>query len=309
MGTNLKPVDLKKAKLYSIKERKSKVSVGDFARPGGFASNLSCVPDILSGASIRRVASAIKAAKLKGKPVVWALGAHVIKCGLSPLLIDLMDDGFVSHVALNGGGCIHDTEVALFGQTSEDVCESIKDGCFGFVRETGEFINNAVSAGDESGLGFGESVARRILEENPKHLKYSLLGNCAQKNIPVTVHVAFGTDIIHAHPSFDPAAAGRATHLDFRLYSAMIGRLSGGGVYLNVGSAVILPEVFLKAVSLTRNLGGKLSDFTCVNMDFIRQYRAHENVLARPGGKPIEILGAHEHTIPLLYTFLKEGEK
>lgn len=307
MGEKIEPYDLEKVRLYSVSKRKSKVSVRDFAKTGGGGFQ-ALVPDILSGVSIRDAASAMKAAKSKHKPVIWALGAHVIKCGLSPLLIDLMEEGYVSHVALNGGGCIHDTEIALYGATSEDVCKGILDGSFGFTKETGEFINNAVSDGVKNGLGFGESVGRKILAENPDYLKYSLIGNCADKKIPVTVHVAFGTDVIHAHPSFDPGAAGKATHLDFRLYSAMIGKLAGGGVYLNVGSAVILPEVFLKAVSLTRNLGKKLSDFTCVNLDFIRQYRACENVLARPGGKPIEIIGAHEITIPLLYQFLMEED-
>jgi hypothetical protein len=234
------------------------------------------------------------------------MGAHVIKCGLSPLIVDLMNEGFVSSVALNGGGLIHDTEIALFGRTSEDVSEEIKNGRFGMVRETGEFINNAVSDGVKEGFGLGECVGRRILKENPENLKYSITANCAKKKIPVTVHVAFGTDTIHAHPSFDAAATGVATHRDFRLYAAVVGKLSGGGVYLNVGSAVVLPEVFLKAVSLNRNLGVALSSFTCVNLDFMRQYRAQENVLSRPGGKPISIVGHHELTIPLLYKMLVE---
>jgi hypothetical protein len=224
-------------------------------------------------------------------------------------LIDLAVWGFVSSVALNGGGLIHDTEIALFGETSEDVSESITDGSFGMVKETGEFINNAVAEGAKKGLGLGESVGRRILDENPQYLEYSLLANCVQKNIPVTIHVAFGTDTIHTHPSFDAAATGKATHLDFRLYSAMVGKLSLGGVYLNVGSAVVLPEVFLKAVSLERNLGVELKDFVCVNFDFVKQYRACENVLNRPGGKPISIVGHHELTIPLLYKMLLEEGK
>jgi len=309
MSKKIKPVDLSKVTLHSIAERESIVSVKDFAKPaqGGYFSDfVDCIPNILAGREIRAVSKAIVSAKAGGKPVMWACGAHFIKCGLNPLLIDLMEKGFVSSISLNGGGVIHDVEVALFGQTSEDVTSAIRDGSFGMVRETGEFINQAVEMGYEKNLGFAESVGEALVRENPKHLEQSLLGACRKNNICATAHIAIGTDIIHSHPTFDPKVTGAATHLDFRIFSSMVGELSGGGVYLNVGSAVILPEVFLKAVSLSRNLGVELVDFTCANFDFKRQYRAFENVLKRPGGKSHFITGHHELTLPLLYKMLLE---
>ena len=310
MPAAITPVDLSKVRLHSIRERKSKVSVKDFAKPSrdpSFASLLECTPNILAGSTLREAASDIRKARSKKKAIMWALGAHVIKCGLSPLIIDLMDAGFVSSVALNGGGLIHDTEIALYGETSEDVPGELSSGRFGMVKESGEFINSAVSEGAGRLLGLGESVGKRLIREKPDYLDYSIIAACVKRGIPVTVHVAIGTDIIHTHPSFDASATGAASHRDFRLYAAMVPRLSGGGVYLNVGSAVVLPEVFLKAVSLSRNLGKPVSDFTSLNLDFARQYRAHENVLIRPGGKPISIVGHHELTIPLLYKMLVWG--
>lgn len=310
MSSKIKPADLSAVRLHSVRDRECKVHVKDFAKPArkeSFSSFIDCIPEILAGSDIKRVCLNIASAKAKNKPVMWALGAHVIKCGLSPLVIDLIERGFVSSVSLNGGGLIHDTEVALFGETSEDVSERIRDGRFGMVKETGEFINRAAEEGVGRGLGFGESVGKKILQEKPDNMSYCISSACVRNGIPLTVHVAIGTDTIHTHPSFNPSITGQATHLDFRLYSAMVGKLSGGGVYLNMGSAVILPEVFLKAVSLNRNIGVKLEDFTCANFDFARQYRAQENVLKRPGGKDYSITGHHELTIPLLYRMLLEG--
>lgn len=310
MDEQNKPVDLGKIKLYPIKDRKSIVYSKDFARadPGdSFASLLNCVPDILAGRDMRDASTAILTAGDKDKPIMWAFGAHFIKCGLSPLLIDLMDKDMVSSVSLNGGGMIHDTELCLFGQTSEDVACELPCGRFGFARETGDFINGAVSRGRVNGLGLGESVGRALLEAKADFQDISIIANCVDKGIPVTVHVAVGTDIIHTHSSFNPSETAEASHLDFRVYAGKVAELGGGGVYLNVGSAVLLPEVFLKAVSVANNLGGPLSDFTCINLDFNRQYRALENVLKRPGGKPISITGHHELTFPLLYKMLVQG--
>ena len=244
---------------YPLSRRKSKVSLGDFARPcprgariGAFLQRL---PRILAGETLRRLAGEIARARARRKPILWGIGAHVLKVGLSPVLVDLMEKGFVTGLALNGAGIVHDFELAVAGQTSEDVEAGLGQGAFGMARETGEEINAAIAAGDRDGLGLGAAVGRYLAGRRPRHLQVSLLAAAHRLDLPATVHVAVGTDIVHMHPSCDPAALGRATHLDFRLFAAQVARLGGGGVYLNVGSAVLLPEVFLKAVTLARNLG------------------------------------------------------
>ena len=213
---------------------------------------------------------------------MWGLGAHVLKVGLSPVLIDLMERGLVTGVALNGAGIVHDFELAVAGHTSEDVAAGLGAGEFGMARETGEEINRAIVEGDADGLGLGAALGRYLERRAPPHLGVSVLAAARRLGLPATVHVAFGTDIVHMHPACDPAAVGRATHLDFRILAGVVSRLGGGGVYLNVGSAVLLPEVFLKAVTLARNLGHELADFATVNMDFIQSYRPNTNVVQRP---------------------------
>jgi len=230
------------------------------------------------------------------------MGAHPIKVGLSPIIIDLMERGVLSGVAMNGAGIIHDAEMAMAGKTSEDVAESLADGSFGMSHETADFLNRAVAQEREGDLGLGARVGRALLRAKAPHLEKSILAEGVRLGVPVTVHVALGTDIIHLHPSLDPAATGSATHLDFRIFAGLVALLERG-VYLNLGSAVILPEIFLKAITLVRNLGHQVRDFTAVNLDFNRHYRPMVNVLKRPtqeGGKGFELIGHHEIMFPLL---------
>jgi hypothetical protein len=234
----------------------------------------------------------------------------VIKVGLSPVVIDLMEKGFVTGIALNGAGIVHDFELAVAGQTSEDVDEALGSGTFGMARETGEELSAAIAAGDRDSLGLGAAVGRYLAERRPRHLGVSLLAAARRRGLPATVHVAVGTDIVHMHPRLDPGALGRATHLDFRLFAAQVARLGGGGVYLNVGSAVLLPEVFLKAVTLARNLGHPLVDFATANLDFLQSYRPGTNVVERPTrgvGRGYRLTGHHEILLPLLAAALAEG--
>jgi hypothetical protein len=230
------------------------------------------------------------------------MGAHVIKVGLNPVVVDLMERGIISAVAMNGAGIIHDIELALTGQTSEDVTASIGDGTFGMARETCSFLSEAIKMAGKQSAGLGEAVGRIIIENKLPQMEKSILAAGNRLGIPVTVHVALGTDIIHMHPDFDPCNAGKATHRDFRTFASIIATLEGG-VYMNVGSAVILPEIFLKAITLVRNLGHHLKNFTTVNMDFIRHYRPMTNVVQRPtsnGGQGINLVGHHEIMLPLI---------
>jgi hypothetical protein len=255
------------------------------------------------------VVEAMLAARQAGKTLHWSMGAHVIKVGLNPILIALMKEGFVSALSLNGAGIIHDTELAMVGQTSEDVDRELGSGTFGMSRETAHFLNRSISKGAEKGLGLGEAVGHALLGSKFPFLSHSLLAMACQMDIPVTVHVAIGTDIIHLHPSMDARATGQTSHKDFRTFCSVVRSLENG-VFLNIGSAVILPEVFLKAVTLVRNLGYPLSHFTTVNMDFIRHYRSSTNVVHRPtleGGKGYYLIGHHELMVPLLAAALLEG--
>jgi hypothetical protein len=299
---------------YPLASRNSKVTRADFALPlpqGARVKDLlDALPRILGGQALRDLAADVLRARSLGKPILWGLGAHVLKVGLSPVLVDLMEKGFVTGLALNGAGVVHDFELAVAGQTSEDVSAGLGSGEFGMARETGEEVNRAIVEGDRDGLGLGAAVGRYLLARKPPHLDVSLLAAAARLGLPATVHVAVGTDIVHMHPACDPGALGRATHLDFRLFAAEVARLGGGGVYLNVGSAVMLPEVFLKAVTLARNLGHALTDFATANLDFIQSYRPNTNVVERPTrgvGRGYSLTGHHEILVPLLAAALIEG--
>ncbi|MDD8025071.1 MAG: hypothetical protein PHI34_01060 [Acidobacteriota bacterium] len=300
---------------YPLRSRPSKVGLADFARPlapgASVAELLDSLPGFLAAADLRAFVAACRTARDRGKPLLWGMGAHVIKVGLSPILIDLMREGWVSGLALNGAGVIHDFEIAFAGRTSEDVEARIQDGRFGMAKETGELLNRAINAGAADGLGLGESVGRMIAGSRFPHRDVSLLGTAARLKIPVTVHVAMGTDIIHVHPQASGEAIGQTSLRDFFRLAGLVQALNGGGVYLNIGSAVLLPEVFLKAVSLVRNKGAKLDGFSTAVFDFMRHYRPSENVAKRPLGKKgrgYYFVGHHEIMIPLLAAALKESK-
>ncbi len=300
-------VDLKKIKTIPLNARKCKVAIKDFAcltqKGSSFKSFYDSLPNILTSMNFKCLVDAIVKAHKDDKMVIVMMGAHVIKCGLSALIIDLMKRGVVKAVALNGAGVIHDTEIAMIGRTSEDVGEGIVDGSFGMARETASFINEAINQGFKDGIGIGEAVGARISREKAPHKKFSILANGYELDVPVTAHVAIGTDIIHQHPSASGAAIGEGSLLDFRNFIYSISKLEGG-VTVNIGSAVILPEVFLKAVTVARNLGYHLDDFNTANFDMISQYRPNQNVILRPtssGGRGYNIIGHHEIMIPLLY--------
>ena len=260
------------------------------------------LPKILAGSDFRKVVNNIAQAVRSGNLVVLAAGAHAIKVGLNPLILDLMDRGIISGLAMNGAGIIHDTELAMVGHTSEDVAEQIGEGRFGMAEETAKFLNEAIIEGAKKGHGLGKAVGARLSERNFSHKKHSLLARAFELDIPLTVHVAIGTDTIHFHPSVDGASIGKTSHLDFRIFSSLISRIEGG-VFINLGSAVIMPEVFLKALTLVRNLGFKVKNFTTLNMDFIKHYRPMTNVVHRPtleGGEGYSLVGHHEIMFPLL---------
>ena len=305
---DIQPLGLEGVNTYPLASRPSKVATEDFARPFGEGATLkeflSSLPNILAVRSLREIAASVRRARELGKPVIWGIGGHVVKVGLAPLIIDLMSRGFVSAVAANGSVLVHDAEIALVGSTSEDVDATLGAGAFGAADETGKLLNGAAREAARDNVGMGEALGRALLASEPKHTELSLLCATYRARVPFTAHVAVGTDIAHFHPSADGAALGAATHTDFRLLAEMVRRMDGGGVYLNVGSAVILPEVFLKCVTLVRNLGHTLGDFTTANFDFIQSYRPLTNVVRRPvsdgAGRGFSITGHHELTIPLL---------
>ena len=306
---NREPLDLSGLKTIPIEARGGKVRVQDFARPYTGASIngfLESLPHILAADSFRSVVQAIQTARAKNRMILWGLGGHVIKCGLAPVLLDLMQRGYVGAFALNGAAAIHDFEIAIAGQTSEDVEAVLPDGRFGTAEETGREMNVAIQcAAAETDEGFGEALGRHLEKlANPQYAGDSLLCGAYKNATPVTVHVAIGTDTPHTHPAAKGDALGRASLLDFRLLCTLVQELNEGGVYLNVGSAVLLPEVFLKAVSVVRNLGAPLANFTTVNFDFLQHYRPRVNVVERPharaGGKGYAITGHHEIMIPLV---------
>ncbi|MDP9055452.1 MAG: hypothetical protein M3N93_14305 [Acidobacteriota bacterium] len=305
------PIDLSGLKTVSLAERGGKVRQADFAavytKGSGVAGLIDSLPHILAGESLRSVVDAIVAARAKGKPVIWAMGGHVIKCGLAPVLIDLMRRGFATAFAMNGSASIHDFEIALVGHTSEDVEAVLPDGRFGAAEETGREWNQALIPG----VGVGEALGRALDKLGaPEHASASILVEAWRAAVPVTVHIALGTDTPHAHPAANPEVIGSATHYDFRLFCSMVAALNEGGVYINAGSAVVMPEVFLKAVSCVRNLDHPLRDFTTVNLDFLQHYRPRVNVVERPhaqaGGRGYALTGHHEIMIPLIAAALIE---
>jgi len=298
--------DLSAIQTYPLKSRASKVSVENFARPvaagASVATLIDALPGILAAADLKAVARAVVDAKRNGSGSVWGLGAHVVKTGLAPVLIDLMERGFVSAIATNGAAVIHDFEVALVGATSEDVDETLGPGRFGMAEETGRLLNTAINDGVAAGLGIGQAVTRFLADKQPQFARSSILAAAARLQVPVTVHVAIGTDIIHMHPAASGAALGEGTLRDFRYFVSNVARLERG-VYLNCGSAVVLPEVFLKAVALARNRGVPLAGLTTANLDFVRMYRPLTNVVSRPTagtGRGYSLVGHHEIMIPLL---------
>ncbi len=306
------PISFERLETYSLHDRPSKVGVEDLGKamsPGLTVREfLDSLPSQLAAKDLKEVAARWAQAVKEGKKVIFSMGAHVIKVGLGPLLIDLMDRGLVSAFALNGAGIIHDSELAMAGKTSEDVAAVLGSGRFGAARETGEFLNRAIEYACEKGIGLGRAVGERLLEASFPFNKYSLLAQAAAREIPVTVHVAIGTDIIHIHPHANGAKTGQATYTDFRLFCSLVAGLQDG-VYFNIGSAVLLPEVFLKALTAVRNLGYKVDRITTVNLDFIRQYRPLTNVVNRPtleGGKGYNLTGHHEIMLPLLAAAVME---
>ena len=312
-----RPLDFSGLQTVSLHARGGKVRVADFASPyrkgAGVAGWLEGLPHILAGDSLRRVVEALAAARARGRAIVWGLGGHVIKCGLAPVLADLMQRGYATAFAMNGAASIHDFEIALAGQTSEDVEAVLPDGRFGAAEETGREMNQAIAAGDRDALGMGEALGRRLDQiADPAFAHASLVLQAWRAATPVTVHVAIGTDTPHTHPAADAAVIGSATHCDFRLLCSLLTGLHDGGVYLNVGSAVLLPEVFLKAISAVRNLGHPLAGFTTVNLDFLQHYRPKANVVERPhaksGGMGIALTGHHELMLPLLAACLIEHQ-
>jgi len=300
-------ININKVKTYSIKARKSKVGLGNFAQaplPGrSFLGFYNSLPNILKASDLRALADSIVKAHKKKRSVIFMGGAHVIKCGLNPVLIELCKRKIITCIALNGAGVIHDFELAFQGKTSEDVGEALKYGKFGMGKEPAEFINNAVKEGASEGLGLGYSVARKFAGPGLRYKNLSLLYNAYKYEIPVCVHVAIGTDIIHQHPSFNAALTAEGSLRDFYALVESIRNINNGGVVLNFGSAVIMPEVFLKALNLARNLGFPVKDFVTANFDMIHHYRPFQNLVSRPvlaGGKGYYIIGHHEIMLPLL---------
>jgi hypothetical protein len=304
------PIDFSHVVTSPLASRPSKVTVHNFAKPlsdqdaRNIGALLDSLPGILAADSLRAIVSAIVEAKVKKRAIIWGFGGHVIKTGLAPILIDLMRRGFVTALATNGSGVIHDFEIALAGSTSEDVDSSLGSGAFGMAEETGRLLNEAINRGAREDCGVGESVARVLSDIAPPYGGFSLQHEAYKSRVPVTAHITIGTDIIHIHPHADGAAIGAGSYRDFRLFVSIVRELDRGGVYLNLGSAVTLPEVFLKAVTVVRNLGHSLKDFTTVNLDFIQHYRPQTNVVRRPvadgAGNGYSLIGHHELMIPLL---------
>jgi hypothetical protein len=307
-------LDLAAVKTFPIAERQSKVRLEQLAQvhePGAsFAAFWDSLPHVLKAAELQELVGHILAARERERPVIAMMGAHVIKCGLSPIIVDLMRVKVITCVALNGAGAIHDVEMTYWGKTSEEVAEGLRDGTFGMAQETGDILNSAAKeAAATPDTGLGEALGRRIVADAPPYVAYSILATGAQVELPVTVHVAIGTDIVHQHPTADGAAIGEASFRDFRLLAHQVGSIGDGGVVLNFGSTVVLPEVFLKALTVARNLGLPAFHFVTANFDMIQHYRPRVNVVERPtqgGGKGYLFTGHHEIMIPLLAAAIKE---
>jgi hypothetical protein len=317
------PITFGGVQTYPLASRKSKVNVGQFARPVGLKASMSrfldSLPEILAAQELRSLLNSVHIAKKQKKAILWGMGGHVIKVGLGPLLIDLMHRGFISGIAMNGAAMIHDFEVAMAGSTSEDVGAALDDGQFGMAEETGKYINEMAKLAQRVRIGYGEAAGQYLLSGilSLKHPEASVLVAAYKLRIPVTVHVAIGTDIPHIHPAADGGALGAATQCDFRLFCALVRQMDNGGVFLNWGSAVLLPEIFLKAVSVVRNLGVALQPITTANFDFIQHYRPTQNIVKRPTAasnkrnalksKGIAITGHHELLLPLVAAALAAG--
>lgn len=311
------PLDFSSLSTIPLAERGGKVRVEHMGAPHRRGATLSewldRLPKLLAADALRAVAAAMLEARRRGRAILWGLGGHVVKCGLAPVLIDLMDRGFVTGIAMNGATSIHDFEIALAGCTSEDVEAVLPDGRFGAAEETGRLMNEAIARAEAGDCGLGEALGAALdALAPPQFASCSLLLQAWRRPVPVTVHVAVGADTPHTHPAASGAAIGAATHRDFRLFCSLVRGLDGGGIYLNVGSAVVLPEVFLKAVSVVRNLRHPLNNFTTVNLDFLQHYRPRLNVVERPharsGGVGYSITGHHEILIPLLAALLVEAD-
>ncbi|UCF05959.1 MAG: hypothetical protein JSV33_02670 [bacterium] len=305
-------IDLSRIQTVPIRERGSKVTLADFGEPvkGGkaFSRWIESLPNQLAVRSLKDLVRAMRTAVSgRDREIIWMVGAHVVKCGLSRYIIELARKGYVTTLAMNGAGLIHDLEIASFGETSEDVARNLERGIFGLSEETARTCFEAV-AGVEEGIGIGQAVGGYLFKNGAPHKGESVLAQCYHLGIPVTVHIAIGTDIIAQHPGFDGARWGEGSAIDFRVFSSRVHELGiNGGVVLNVGSAVVLPEIFLKAFAIARNLGAPFDRITTCDIDMIRHYRPHENVLLRPtlfGGKAIQLTGHHEFMIPLLYSSL-----
>lgn len=305
-------IELGKVHTYPLSHRRSVVNVDDFADVEAWRNTArlsDLFPNILKGKEVRLVADAVAMARKQNKPVIFAIGAHIVKCGLSPILIDLMAKGVITALAMNGAAAIHDFEIALAGSTSEDVADGLKDGRFGMAEETPRMMNEALQKFQGAKNGFGSALGRYICEGNFPYKPFSLLSSAFELGLSATVHVAIGTDTVHMHPSADGAAIGAATFEDFKIFTAAVSGLCPGSCYFNVGSAVLMPEVFLKALNLARNLGYDASGFTAVNLDMVRHYRPEVNVLQRPlleGGQGYWLIGHHEIMMPLLYSMIMD---
>lgn len=312
-----KPLTFDALKTVPIAERGGKVEVKHFAKPyqkgAGVVGLLESLPALLAVESFHGIVEALKKAREQKRAILWGMGGHVVKCGLGDVLLDLMRREWVTAFVMNGAASIHDFEIAIAGQTSEDVEAVLPDGRFGAAEETGRQMNVAISEGNRDGLGMGEALGRSLEKlAKPEFAAHSIVAAAYQANVPITVHVAVGTDTPHTHPAANGNDIGAATHRDFRLLCSLVRGLNDGGVYLNVGSAVVLPEVFLKAVSVVRNLGYPLTNFTTVNLDFLQHYRPKMNVVDRPhaksGGRGFQITGHHELMVPLLAAALIESQ-
>jgi deoxyhypusine synthase len=302
------PIDLSRVTTYPIAERRNKVTLerdfaGDISSGMSVTALLAAMPRQLGSESLNAVIDAVVTARDKDKPVVLAIGGHVVKCGLQPVLKKLIEAGVVTAVAMNGSATVHDYEISLIGETSEDVGAVLHCGTFGMAEETGRDINRAIKEGVADGIGYGEALGRFIVRNDNPYRSSSLLATCFENDIPATVHVAVGTDIIHQHPDCDGAALGQATFTDFRLFTSVVSTLGNGGVFINIGSAVIMPEVFLKALSIAQNMGFHVDHFTTANFDMTQHYRPLQNVVKRPtagDSRGMTVTGHHEIMIPLL---------
>jgi hypothetical protein len=300
-------------KTYSIKERYSKVNIEDFASPikktDSLEAFLKSLPNILIGSEFREFIENFRKAIVEKNTIIIMLGAHVIKCGLNPLIIKMLKNGYVSHLALNGAGVIHDVEIANWGVTSEDVSTGLQDGSFGMAKETASFINDSIKENKNNSKGYAEVVGEKIIEKKTTNINLSLLATCIQNNIPLSIHPAYGTEIIHQHPNVDGAAFGQKSLIDFEIFTHSISKLKKGSIVLNIGSAVILPEIFLKALTVVRNLGYPAFGFYTAVFDMIKHYRPSENVQNRPTiseGKGYYFIGHHEIMLPLLVGLLNK---